>query len=185
MNRTNVRFVRISFGFLALSVAGLHCDGTGRPRETQTRVRQIESPAQGSLEPTEDTTEYFRLDDVEGFYVPNEEIIVGLYRITALSLDLGASLVVATEPTGHVEGAPDCPQRTASKDTLHVVCRYAGLGDVTIDGRFLVPRSDSGITLSKSQDPGSTDVLSAVVTVTKDGLVLHSKRHAFRFRYGE
>jgi len=114
--------------------------------------------------------------DEEGYYLPQGEFAVDGFVFNGFTLHPDVRVIFASVRDSIQHPSAPCPGATIRADTLHLACRYPGLGMVTIDGTFPI---------REVEDPSSGPRFIGVVTVTRDGRTLHRGRHSFMFTTGD
>ncbi len=139
--------------------------------------------------------------DPDGFYAPADTLRLGAYLVGPLELhtvdyyyegkvhhDQPRVLVPPrvdfglTTPGTEGIASSLCRNVRITPDTLSLSCPGTKVGDVSVEGRFLVKAQ---LFFDAPFNDDATPVLSARVVVTRDGREIHNAVHAFRYTSGD
>ncbi len=139
--------------------------------------------------------------DPDGYYSPVDTLRLGGYLLEPLELhsvdyyyegqvhhDRPRVLVPPqadfglTKPGDEGIASNRCRDVRISRDSVSLSCPGTAVGDVTLAGRFLVKAQTF---FASPYDDDATPVLSARVTVRRDGRVVHDAVHAFKYTSGD
>jgi len=131
--------------------------------------------------------------DPDGYYLPQPELRVGKYEIQSIGLDVVYSPTHTNRPpSGSVQilrAGQDNPtvhftrRVIAAADTLFLEFHVKQVGVIRFAGSFIDKRGSFGE--RGDINPDSTIVLSAKVSIEKDGHQIYSKVHKFTYFVGD
>ncbi len=176
--------------------AGKGADASRAGADTARAAAKADAAGPGYV--VRDSADVF---DPDGYYAPMDTIRLGGYLLQPLELhtvdyyyegkvhhDRPRVLVPPRADFGlsapAQEGITSNPCRDVriTPDTLSLRCPGTRVGDIAVEGRFLV-RAQLFFDAPFNDD--AAPVLSARVVVTRDGREVHNAVHAFRYTSGE